>query len=670
VTAACSGGGGGDAVPTVEVSVPTVEFGPGANADGALRPVPNGFGFANFSAASVPSNEFTAADVVTMFGDGPTVCASGSGESCELTAEAMSWVQMVNDTRQSGHCEGFIVQSLDKFRTSATPMAAELSGSGDVIQGIIRGFATQFIPEARGESRAWRKKSTADVVAQLVTSLKSGAPNYVLGVYGELGGHAVLPYAVEFSDSANARIQVYDSNWPGRNRFVSVNVETGEWTFSFDGPNPEADTNAWTGGNGGMDLSSLESRTGGTCPFCGDGTTATDTMLTIRATSLDWQVETNRGTVTAETSIDGVDVTQVRAGITGVYDYVVSIDPSQVDTTKRDAIRVSLPPKSVMYTVTSAGVGRVAATNKAGEVSVSETRLSTTDGLEIRLAAGNEVVLAAEADEAEVEIGDDAVTGSAVIDGKTVDATTTDDDNAIALVPSGGTISPRPLVLTPAPDSPVELAGSVTATRLPNAEDRLLENITPDERYELPTVAVATTTTPAPTTTTTPVTTDGGQTAAAVTTTTKPRATSTVGTTTTTTIGTTATTAAPTTTAVTTTTAAPTTTGAPTTTTSPVNFTHEFRNTGTTNGRVNSCSAEILDLTVTGATTVNSVTLTVSGTTVNVPLSYGFDYTLYSIPNKPTGSYAATLSVVAANGTRSKTATIVYDDDCDPNNGP
>ncbi len=596
LVSACSGGSS-DSTPSVDISVPTVEFGPGANADGALRPVPNGFGFANFTAASVPSNEFSPADVVTMFGDGPTVCASGSGESCTLTAEAMSWVQMVNDTRQSGHCEGFIVQSLDKFRTSATPVAAELSGSGDVIQGIIRGFATQFIPEARGESRAWRKTKTADIVAELVTSLKSGQPKYVLGVYGDLGGHAILPYAVEFSDAANARIQVYDSNWPGRNRFVSVNVESGEWSFSFDGPDPENDPNIWTGGNGGMDLSSLSSRTGGTCPFCGDGTTAAETMLTIRATSLDWKVETERGTVNATTTVDGVDVSQVRAGITGVYDYVVTVDPALVDTKARDALRVTLPPKSVMYTVTPAGVGRVAATTKSGAVDVSETSLSTTDGLEVRLAAGDEAVLASNADEATVKIGNEAVSGTAVVAGKTVEATTTDDDNSIALVPSAGSVTARPLVLTPTPASPTELSGSLTATRLPDAETRLLSNITPDAPYVLP-VAVATTTTAA-TTTTVATTTGGGQGATGVTTTTRPRTTTTVSGSTTTTIGTTATTVSSTTTA------APTTTSTSTTVANQAPVISTFSCAGR--------SASTIDFTVV-ATDPNGDTMTITFT--------------------------------------------------------
>lgn len=465
----------------------------------------------------MPDQQFAAADMVRMFGDGPTVCASGSGETCTLTAEALSWAQMVNESRQSGHCEGFIVQSLDKFAGKETPEAAQLTSSPDVVQGIIRGFATQFIPEARGESKAWRSKKTADIVAELVTSLKAGPPKYVLGVYGDLGGHAVLPYAVEFANESEATIQVYDSNWPGRNRFVAVNVATGEWSFSFDGPDPANDANAWTGGDGDMDLSSLTSRTNGTCPFCGDGTTTTDTMLTIRASSLDWSVTTSRGTVNARTSVDGVDVVPVRAGITGIVDYMISIDPTLVETKKKDAITVSLPPKSVLYTVTPSGVGRAVA-QQQGSVRVNETSLSTKDGLEVRIAA-DDVAMLVRATTAVVTIKNDQISGEATSNGATTRATTSDANNKIALIETGGKVREGTLTLTPTSDSPAELNGALSATRLPSAQSRLLGNITADPSYALPTTA--TTTSTAATTTTQSA--GAPQQAARVTTTTKPK---------------------------------------------------------------------------------------------------------------------------------------------------
>jgi hypothetical protein len=48
----------------------------------------------------------------------------------------------------------------------------------------------------------------------------------------------VLPYAIEFPTADSARIQLYDSNWPGKNRFVDVDLKAEQWTFSFSGPDP------------------------------------------------------------------------------------------------------------------------------------------------------------------------------------------------------------------------------------------------------------------------------------------------------------------------------------------------------------------------------------------------------------------------------------------------
>ena len=567
--AACSGGGSSDA-PAASVSVPQVDFGPASNVDGRLRPVPNGFAFPNFAAASAPGNTFAGADLAAMFGDGPDVCSSGTGDGCTPTAEAASWAQMVNESRQSGHCEGFIVQSLSRFKSALTPEAAQLPTSAEVVQGILRGFATQFIPETRAESKGWRKTKVRDVLAELVTSLRDGVPDYVLGVYGDAGGHAILPYAVEFSSADKARVQVYDSNWPGRNRFVDVDVAAGTWTFSFQGQDPQNDPGAWTGGDGDMDLSSLDKRLTGTCPFCGDGARSLDTMLTIRASAPTWSIETARGTVTPQGTVDGVDVSQTRAAINGVFEYVVTVDPAVVKLDKKNAITLKLPPKSVAYAVTPKGVARAATSAAAGTVGISDSTVTSKEATtDLRLSAGD-AVIAAEGLAAEITATGDGVTGRAsAAGGASVDATTSADDRAILLALDGSKPTVKPLEMTTKENLPQELIGTVSATDLPPATERELANITPDAPYVLP--VVATTTTVAPATTAAPATTPA--TPSATTTTVRTTATTrpVSGTTTTVagTVGTIATTttvtSVPTTTAPATT--SPPTTAGPTTTT-------------------------------------------------------------------------------------------------------
>ena len=94
IVSSCGGGG------SVPLSAKAIDTG--------LTPKSNGFAFANFGAGAT-AEVFNASDLYTMFGD--RACASGKEENCSPTAQAAAWAQMVNDARQSGHCEGLVVQA-------------------------------------------------------------------------------------------------------------------------------------------------------------------------------------------------------------------------------------------------------------------------------------------------------------------------------------------------------------------------------------------------------------------------------------------------------------------------------------------------------------------------------------------------------------------------------
>ena len=127
---ACSGGGS-----SVDVARD--------NVDSGLMPEDNGFSFANFGSRATPE-VFNADDLVQMFG--AQACVDENTTNCVPTAEAASWARMVNEARASGHCEGLAVQSAARFSTKADPVTVRLQNEGDVTHGIIRAFATQFLP--------------------------------------------------------------------------------------------------------------------------------------------------------------------------------------------------------------------------------------------------------------------------------------------------------------------------------------------------------------------------------------------------------------------------------------------------------------------------------------------------------------------------------------------
>ena len=393
--AACGGGGGSVDLSPVATKVQVAE---------------NGFSFPNFPSTAY-TNEFNAGDVTSMFGSGPTVCVSGRGDSCELTAEAAAFARMVNQSRASGHCEGLVAVALTRFDTSADPPTVKLPDQDETIHTIMRAFATQFIPEAQADVEKWLGKSLEEKIAALVESFKTGKLNYTLGVYVAEGGHALLPYAVEFPSKDNARIMVYDTNWPGKNRYIDVDLKAKTWRFSFSGEDPANDPNEWTGGPGDMDLTAFETRNG-TCPFCGDGTKTSTTTMLVRTTNLDWSVEANGQVLTPGGAVDpasGVVVKPVK-GLDFVaggrfsakqrrsaYDYLIRIPnkPAKAGQAKTRS-KLKFSGTTSLFAVTPTGIAQVNTPGNANiPVEVGENSIVSKDpSVQLTLASGNLVATA------------------------------------------------------------------------------------------------------------------------------------------------------------------------------------------------------------------------------------------------------------------------------------
>ncbi|MFM7093602.1 MAG: hypothetical protein ACKOYL_03465, partial [Actinomycetota bacterium] len=318
-----------------------------------LQPQLNGWAFPNFPSATFPELNFDTADLVSMFGSGPDVCVDGVAEPCTLTAEAAAWARMVNQARATGHCEGLVVLASARYNRAELPETVKLPSEEDEIRAVMRAFATQFVPEVQQSIEGWTKASLAEKVDELKRSFSTDKLQYTLGVYVEGGGHAVLPYAIEYPTPDVARIMVYDSNWPGRNRYVDVDLANDKWSFSFSGDDPANDPNIWSGGAQDMDLTPFEAREG-TCPFCGDGTKLQSTTLLVRTENLDWSVETDSGAVSPTQPVagdgssarpvkGGIAITRLvpRAGGRSSYDYLITIPNELLDGADSSATTVA-----------------------------------------------------------------------------------------------------------------------------------------------------------------------------------------------------------------------------------------------------------------------------------------------------------------------------------------
>ena len=411
VLAACGGGGGGASTAGPDVTVPAAT---GTSQDTGLAPNPNGFAFPNFGSAASPE-VFGETDLVSMFGATPDICVGGVADPCKPTAEAAAWARMVNDARVAGHCEGFAVLAAARFSQAVKPNSVELLNQGDVTHGIMRAFATQFLKETQDETSKWAKKSLKEKVAALEASFAKKIVGYSLGVYTDEGGHAVLPYAVEYETADIVKIKIYDSNWPGQDRFVKADLAKNTWEFSFAGADPNNDPNAWTGKSKDLDITSMDTRASGTCPFCGDKSAVQKSLLVVRSALPNWKIETADGVLTpGSNEIGNSSVRPLRSSAAGPSigaptDYVVSIpDDKPAKFTLPSATRISGITSKVAVQIETPGSADTT-------VSLSSDAVSTNNPEVVLTLADGNLVGSSNGDNNSVTSSGDAV--QIVVDG-------------------------------------------------------------------------------------------------------------------------------------------------------------------------------------------------------------------------------------------------------------
>ena len=210
-----------------------------------------------------------------------------------------------------------------------------------------------------------------------------------MGLYTDQGGHAVLPYAIEFPTAESARIQLYDSNWPGKNRFVDVDLKTEQWTFSFSGPDPENDPNAWTGGKGYMDLTSLDTRGNSTCPFCASKSKVKNSLIVISSVDTNWSVSNENGTYSPSRSesVEGITSRPIRGSVSPTnyraLEYLVVVEGN--------ALELDLPNTTSAFVTQDKAVLQIAAAAKKDrKITITEGSIAVDDPtVNIKVASGD-----------------------------------------------------------------------------------------------------------------------------------------------------------------------------------------------------------------------------------------------------------------------------------------
>jgi hypothetical protein len=254
-----------------------------------FAPKPNGFGFKNYGDDGNTGNDLGPGDLIDYFG-ASGVCASGStAQDCQLTEPAQAWMEQQIKGMHGGHCEGMAVTSLrflegKEFRGKGGPGAFQ-SGAESVydlkLEASLRNyiahyFVTQAFPEVSRPTTEISKNTPGEVLDLLIEHLKDGKDTAALGFYNfkdgkKVGGHAVTPYAVEEMGDDVYRILLYDNNFPGETKYLTVNKKDQTWSYrTASNPNEPEDNYHGDANTHTLEFTpqSLRDSDSFTCPFC------------------------------------------------------------------------------------------------------------------------------------------------------------------------------------------------------------------------------------------------------------------------------------------------------------------------------------------------------------------------------------------------------------------
>jgi hypothetical protein len=231
--------------------------------DNGFDPMVDGFNFENWGA----KGELDATAMVALFG-AKSVCAERTSSGCVLFPAAKQWAKQVNEAMKGGICEGMAVmaerlfggdeqlEDLDPNAGSTYDLAFK---NREVRAQIAMWYATQMLAPVQKNFAAYQKLQPSEIAEELALGLESGR-GHTMGIYSEYGGHAVNPFAVTQKGNQIV-VDVYDNNYPGSVQEILIDRDTETWIYEAASTNPAEEPSVWTGGQGTIELTAMDSRT-------------------------------------------------------------------------------------------------------------------------------------------------------------------------------------------------------------------------------------------------------------------------------------------------------------------------------------------------------------------------------------------------------------------------
>lgn len=254
-----------------------------------FNPKVNGFGFRNFGENADYEEDLTADDMIRMFG-AENVCIEGStAKDCVLYETAERWMEESIEKMNNGHCDGFSVSSLRMFvgrafkgRKSPADFQRGATRLFDLVKNQITSNYVSyyqtltFLKETYEFRAATFKKKPSEIMAMIGEAMESKKEYYTLEVWmredGKMTrGHSIVPIAIEDMGDELYRIHVYDNNYPGQIKYVTIDANKETWRYHT--ANNPAETARDYVGNASTNTLALKrlsdrSRKRFECPFC------------------------------------------------------------------------------------------------------------------------------------------------------------------------------------------------------------------------------------------------------------------------------------------------------------------------------------------------------------------------------------------------------------------
>lgn len=265
-----------------------------AVADSGFRPYPNGFSFMNFGPDLYLNQRFlgqpeplarngepvvpfgiTSRDMRLVFGDG--VCVAEQelvpNGQCVLTESALTIAELSREWVRTGRCYGFVTLAAGLFNGIVSPAALRTGEVNSMTtlnrptqRALVRTVISQYF-----SAKGVKQNSMAQMINTLRESLISGRTPYSILLFGQPGGHGVLPYAVLEKGNGLFDIAIYDPNFPNQARSVRVDVNANTWEYEGSAL-PGTRSLSWSSAGGPSSAIWLGEVASGLvrqeCPFC------------------------------------------------------------------------------------------------------------------------------------------------------------------------------------------------------------------------------------------------------------------------------------------------------------------------------------------------------------------------------------------------------------------